>query len=209
MEKKKSAQLKNFQGICRTGLRWSVILLTGIFTMYTLLQYIVKEREYLKYQKWIGTAILAAAAVYVLITVFTDREELARQYSGDVDCTLDAVVALSRNVAEAMKKRGLSAKRCHILALLVEELGMHACYRAAGRPFQMEFSILPGDYPEADIIMIVRDNGKPYDIIKATEQGTYTFQEYFIEALTSRFHSRRYLAGGDENRMIMQIGMEK
>lgn len=165
---------------------------------------------------WLGTG--AAFAVAYAFNhcwtrktgrLFLDREELARQYSGDVDCTLDAVVALSRNVAEAMKKRGLSAKRCHILALLVEELGMHACYRAAGRPFQMEFSILPGDYPEADIIMIVRDNGKPYDIIKATEQGTYTFQEYFIEALTSRFHSRRYLAGGDENRMIMQIGMEK
>ena len=77
MENKKSAQLKKVQGVYKTGLRLSAILLTMIFTMYSLLQYIVREREYLKYQKWIGVAVLAAAAVYVLIAVFTDREELA------------------------------------------------------------------------------------------------------------------------------------
>ena len=77
MENKKSAQLKKAQGVYKTGLRLSAILLTMIFTMYSLLQYIVREREYLKYQKWIGVAVLAAAAVYVLIAVFTDREELA------------------------------------------------------------------------------------------------------------------------------------
>ena len=78
MENKKSAQLKKVQGVYKTGLRLSAIVFTMIFTMYTLLQYIVKERQYLKYQKWIGVAVIAAAAVYVLITVFTDREELAR-----------------------------------------------------------------------------------------------------------------------------------
>ena len=61
MENKKSAQLKKVQGVYKTGLRLSAILLTMIFTMYSLLQYIVREREYLKYQKWIGVAGIAGA----------------------------------------------------------------------------------------------------------------------------------------------------
>lgn len=78
MENSKSAQLKRFQTIYKTGLRWSAILLAEIFAVWTLMQYVPRERDYLKYQKWIGVAILTAAAVYVLIAVFTDREELAR-----------------------------------------------------------------------------------------------------------------------------------
>ena len=66
------------QSAYREGLRWGCIILTEFFIAWTLMQYVVKEREYLKYQKWIGVAILTAALIYVVIAVFTDREELRR-----------------------------------------------------------------------------------------------------------------------------------
>jgi hypothetical protein len=167
-------------------------------------------------EMWLGTGagFVLAYVFNALWTgskgkLFLDKEKLSRQYSYDTDCTMKAVVSLSERVAADMAAVDISAHQRALLTVLVEEIGMHASMRAADKPFQMEFSILLGKKPADDLTLIVRDNGKPYDIIKATEQGTYTFQEYFIEALTSRFHSRRYLAGGDENRMIMQIGMEK
>ena len=78
MENRKSTQLRRFQTICKTGLRWSAALLAEIFVLWTLLQYMVRERDYLRYQKWIGVAVLTAAAVYVAFTALTDREEFSR-----------------------------------------------------------------------------------------------------------------------------------
>ncbi len=134
-----------------------------------------------------------------------DRETLTRQSSYDVDCNVDAVVALSHLVKRRMLTQGLSLRQANLLALLVEELGMHAVQRAAMVPFQLEFSILLGKSPADDITMIVRDNGAPYDIIKATQQGKYSLREYFIESITAHFPRRHYWVSGDENRLTLVI----
>ena len=78
MDNTKGTHLRMLQSAYREGLRWGCIILTEFFIAWTLMQYVVKEREYLKYQKWIGVAILTAALIYVVIAVFTDREELRR-----------------------------------------------------------------------------------------------------------------------------------
>lgn len=139
-------------------------------------------------------------------SLFLDRETLARQYSYDIDCSTEAVVGLSRLVQRMMQARGVSAHRANLLALLVEEIGMHANQRAAGVLFQLEFSILLGQSSADDITLIVRDNGAPYDIIKETRQGKYTFREYFIDSITASFLRRHYWVSGDENRMTLVIG---
>ena len=78
MDNRKGTQLRRFQTIYKALLRWSAALLAEIFVLWTLLQYMVRERDYLRYQKWIGVAVLTAAAVYVAFTALTDREELSR-----------------------------------------------------------------------------------------------------------------------------------
>ncbi|SEA07875.1 MATE family efflux transporter [Selenomonas ruminantium] len=138
--------------------------------------------------------------------LFLDREMLTRQYSYDIDCSVEAVIGLSRLVQRMMAARGLSVHRANLLALLVEEIGMHANQRAKGAFFQLEFSILLGKKSEDDITMIVRDNGKPYDIIKEALQGKHSFREYFIESITANFPRRHYWVSGDENRMTLVIG---
>lgn len=139
-------------------------------------------------------------------SLFLDREMLARQYSYDIDCSVDAVMSLSRQVEDTMTKLGLSVRRTKLLSLLVEEIGLFANQRAAGNLFQLEFSLLLGAKNEENITVIVRDNGAPYDLLKGTKQGTYSFREYFIESITAKFPRRRYWESGDENRMTLVIG---
>ena len=138
--------------------------------------------------------------------LFLDKEKLARQYSYDVDCITEKVVALSRQVAEDMAAAEITTQQRNLLTVLVEEIGMHASSRAKDKPFQMEFSILLGKEPESDLTLIVRDNGSPYDIIKTAQQGKFSYQDYFIESITVNCLRRVYLASGDENRMILRIG---
>jgi len=162
---------------------------------------------------WLGTgAAFAAAFIFNILwtrregTLFLDREKLSRQYSYDVNSSQAEVVALSQRVDHDMSAAGVSKHQSKLLSVLVEEIGMHASRRAGSSSFQMEFSILLGDTPE-EITMIVRDNGTPYDIIQTAEEGKYNFQDYFIESITVNFPRRSYLASGDENRMILRIGV--
>lgn len=138
--------------------------------------------------------------------LFLDKEKLARQYSYDTDCTVEKVVALSRQVAEDMALADITPQQRNLLTVLVEEIGTHASMRAADKPFQMEFSILLGKEPASALTLIVRDNGSPYDIIKTAQQGKFSYQDYFIESITVNCLRRVYLASGDENRMILRIG---
>lgn len=78
MDNTKGTRLRTLQNAYREGLRWGCIILTEFFIAWTLMQYVVKVRDYLKYQKWIGVAVLTAALIYVVLAAFTDREELAR-----------------------------------------------------------------------------------------------------------------------------------
>ena len=67
-----------FKSAYREGLRWGCIILTELFAGWSLLQYVIPERDYLRNMKWVGVAILTAALIYVLLAAFTDREELKR-----------------------------------------------------------------------------------------------------------------------------------
>ena len=78
MDNTKGARPGMLRNAYREGLRWGCIILTEFYIAWTLMQYVVKERDYLKYQKWIGVAVLTAALIYVVAAAFTDREELAR-----------------------------------------------------------------------------------------------------------------------------------
>ena len=51
MDNRKSTQLRRFRTIYKALLRWSAALLAEIFVLWTLLQYMVRERDYLRYQK--------------------------------------------------------------------------------------------------------------------------------------------------------------
>lgn len=162
---------------------------------------------------FLGTSAAFAAAFFLNCwwtrrqgLLFLDADTLSRQYSYDIDCTRDAVLTLSQQAEQTLASRGVSSRRCSRIALLIEELGVHASERAAGIPFQMEFSFLLGKQPDEDITMIIRDNGAPYDILRKAEQGKYSFREYFIESITAKFPRRTYWSSGDENRMILVIG---
>jgi len=164
-------------------------------------------------EMWLGTGAGFVLA-YVFNAVWTgrkgrlflDKEKLSRQYSYDVDSTMEAVVALSQRVATDMAAADITAHQRNLLTVLVEEIGTHASVRAENKPFQMEFSILLGKKNASDLTLIVRDNGRPYDIIKTAQQGKFSYQDYFIESITVNCLRRVYLASGDENRMILRIG---
>ena len=78
MEKKSKLQQSRFWALYRTGLRWGVILLTEFFIIWSLMQYAIPERNYLKHEKRLGTVILLAALLYAVIAACTDRDELKR-----------------------------------------------------------------------------------------------------------------------------------
>ena len=78
MEKKSKLQQSRFWTLYRTGLRWGVILLTESFIIWSLMQYAIPERNYLKHEKRLGTVILLAALLYAVIAACTDRDELKR-----------------------------------------------------------------------------------------------------------------------------------
>ena len=78
MEKKSKLQQSRFWTLYRTGLRWGVILLTEFFIIWSLMQYAIPQRDYLKHEKRLGTVILLAALLYVIAAACTDRDELKR-----------------------------------------------------------------------------------------------------------------------------------
>lgn len=78
MEKKSKLQQSRFWALYRTGLRWGVILLTEFFIIWSLMQYAIPQRDYLKHEKRLGTVILLAALLYAVIAACTDRDELKR-----------------------------------------------------------------------------------------------------------------------------------
>ena len=52
--------------------------------------------------------------------------------------------------------------------------------------------------------LIIRDNGKPYDILKDTQESKSSFGKFLIEGKTSNIVSQ-YFASGDENRVLLQF----
>ena len=161
---------------------------------------------------WLGTggAFLAAWGLNYLLAgrsgwLFLDKEQLARQYSYDIDSVKEEVMEISRQVAEVLAARNIPSSRCMLLSLCVEEIGLHAAERAAGQNFQLEISLLLDRNPNGKITLLVRDNGQPCDILKITQTSRYSFREYFIESVTANLPYRRYLASGDENRLTLVI----
>lgn len=130
-----------------------------------------------------------------------DEEFLNNQLSYDIDTKFDEVMNLTREVDSELTKRGVSDKVRNKIVLCIEELGLHAVERAGENIFQMEISILIGE----KVTLIIRDNGKPYDVVKVADEGNFDFREFFVEGITSRAFVRRYSFGGDESRVTLQF----
>ena len=162
----------------------------------------------------IGGAFVAAYGINLAVVklrhhgrnlLLMDKERTNRQLSYDINSVMDEVMALSVKVAQDLQKLGVSAAKIIRLRLLVEEIGMHAVERAEGNVFQMEISFLLSSDPAEAIIMSVRDNAPPYDIIAVVQQGEFSWREHFIESITADLPKRRYLSAGDENRFMLEI----
>lgn len=158
---------------------------------------------------WLGVEISFAAA-YLINFIFTrsragllmiDKEYLSRQLSYDINATFDEVMALTKKIDDELTRRGIAEKVRNKIVLCVEEFGLHAVERADKNIFQLEFSILIDD----KITLIIRDNGEPYDVIKAAQEDQFNFREFFIEGVTTNVVSRQYFASGDENRVFLQF----
>ena len=133
------------------------------------------------------------------------REEIARQCSYDINTVMDEVMSLSYRIEDELRSWGLSSSKLMRLSLLVEEIGMNAVERCQGKPFQMEFSFLLTNTDNPTVKMIVRDNGKPYDLLAIVNDGKYSLREFVIDSVTKDFYSRKYLSAGDENKLVFEI----
>lgn len=158
----------------------------------------------------VGCAFLAAFALNILLVgkkgcLLLDREALSRQYSYDIDAAKDEVMKITYEVKKVMKDKQISSSRRMLTRLFIEEIGLNAADRAKDKAFQLEINLLLPAEPDDKITLIIRDNGSPYDIFKTAREGQYSFREYFIDAVTVNLPYRRYLASGDENRIILQI----
>ena len=134
-----------------------------------------------------------------------NREKMARQCSYDINAITEDVVALSRTLSDKLELWRLPTSKIMRLSLLVEEVGMNAVERAQNEPVQLEFSFLLEGGANQSVKLIVRDNGKPYDVFTIVNGGKYSFRDYFIDSVTKDFYRRRYLSAGDENKLVFEM----
>lgn len=168
------------------------------------------------YGLWLGAGmgyLLAFLFNLVVIKLWPDRDnillfnkkKMARQFSYDINAVTEEVVALSRVVSDELKSWKLPSAKIMRLSLLVEDLGMNAVERAQNEPVQLEFSFLLEGGANQSVKLIVRDNGKPYDVLAIVNEGKYSFRDYFIDSVTKDFYRRRYLSAGDENKLVFEM----
>lgn len=134
-----------------------------------------------------------------------DERKLNCQLSYDVNTTFDEVMNLTHRADEDLKNFGVTKSLRNKIVLFIEEIGLHAVERVSEEPFQLEFSILFEEDNFEHAAMIVRDNGKPYDIVKTANNEKFSFREFFIENITATVANRNFIASGDENRMTLRI----
>ena len=108
---------------------------------------------------------------------------------------------MTKKIDADLMNRGVDDEIKNKIVMCVEEFGLHAVERAGKNIFQLEISILLED----DVIIVIRDNGKPYDIIKNAQEGKFNFREFIIEGITSKFSKRDYTFSGDENRITLKF----
>ena len=166
---------------------------------------------------WLGMGISFAAAFLLnwLLTkkwsrnrkglLLMNETDYDRQLSYDINSTQEEVMALTQKVGNVLQASGENAKRRSLLVSLIEQLGLHAAERSGDTPFQLEYSILPGENASEPLRMILRDNAEPYDIIEKIKQGSCSQREALIDSLTAGLKNRQYSASGDENRMMLQL----
>ena len=134
-----------------------------------------------------------------------DKRKLNCQLSYEVNTTFDEVMNLTHRADEDLKNFGVTKSLRNKIVLFIEEIGLHAVERVSEEPFQLEFSISFEEDNFEHATMIVRDNGKPYDIVKTANNEKFSFREFFIESITATVANRNFIASGDENRMTLRI----
>lgn len=78
MIKADSFDMQRFLAAYRKVLKWTTIGLAGFFMLWTLMQYVIWDKPYLKLQKWIATALIAGTLVYLIIAKTKCPEEVRR-----------------------------------------------------------------------------------------------------------------------------------
>ncbi len=78
MTKADSFDIQRFLDKYRKVLKWAVIGLAEFFLLWTLMQFVIWNKPYLRLQKWIAAALFAGAFVYWIIAKAKCPEEVRR-----------------------------------------------------------------------------------------------------------------------------------
>lgn len=169
---------------------------------------------------WIGTGIAYMAAL-VLFLVFAryldhsfghvrdglfliDKRVIARQISLDCSGTEEGVLDCLDEADARLREAGIPELRRAKTELLIEEIGMAVVEYEAGKEFEIEFTILPGEKPEDSLKLIIRDNAEARDI-GGEEEMLVSMREYVAERIALTTDRRLFLPNGHENRQVFYI----
>lgn len=78
MTKADGFDIHRFLDIYRKVLKWAAIGLAEFFLLWTLMQFVIWDKPYLRVQKWIAAALFAGAFVYWIIAKAKCPEEIRR-----------------------------------------------------------------------------------------------------------------------------------
>lgn len=78
MTETNSFDVNKFLSAYRKVLLWAAVGLAEFYLLWTLMQFVIWDKPYLKLEKWWGTALIAGAAVYLIIAARKCPEEMKR-----------------------------------------------------------------------------------------------------------------------------------
>ena len=73
-----TSSIKFILASCEKILYWLMIIMAVFNSLWTLLQFVIWDKPYLKLQKWGGLAIIMLIAAYLAFSLLTDRDSRSR-----------------------------------------------------------------------------------------------------------------------------------
>ena len=73
-----TSSIKFILASCEKILYWLMIIMAVFNSLWTLLQFVIWDKPYLKLQKWGGLAIIMLIAAYLAVSFLTDRDSRSR-----------------------------------------------------------------------------------------------------------------------------------
>jgi hypothetical protein len=133
-----------------------------------------------------------------------DKRVIARQISLDCSGTEEGVLDCLDEADARLREAGIPELRRAKTELLIEEIGMAVVEYEAGKEFEIEFTILPGEKPEDTLKLIIRDNAEARDI-GGEEEMLVSMREYVAERIALTTDRRLFLPNGHGNRQVFYI----